>query len=108
MKVQISVLIPVYNAEIYITRCLKSLSEQTFTDFEIICINDGSKDNSLSILQNYAKQEPRLRVFTQENAGVAATRNRLLETAQGKYIAFVDADDWVEKSYLEKLYQAAE
>ena len=108
MQPRISVLVPVYNAENYIVSCLQSLSKQTFTDFEIICIDDGSKDNSLCILHDYAKQETRLRVFCQDNAGVAATRNRLLVTARGKYVAFVDADDWVEATYLEKLYQAAE
>lgn len=108
MKPKISVLIPVYNAGKYLPRCLQALQDQTFKDFEIICIDDGSTDNSLQYLQTLANQKQHLRVFTQKNAGVAVTRNRLLDAAQGKYISFVDADDWIEQTYLEKLYQAAE
>ena len=108
MKPQISVLIPVYNAEKYLAKCLECCCGQTFTEYEIICVDDGSTDKSLAILQDYAKQDTRLRILSQKNTGVAATRNRLLKEARGKYIAFVDADDWVEPTYLEKLYQAAE
>ena len=107
MYPKVSVLIPVYNAEKYLPGCLKSVSAQTFTDIEIICINDGSTDQSAIYLETYSRQEPRLRVIHQPNAGVAATRNRLLKEAHGKYIAFVDADDWIKPGYLQKLYEAA-
>lgn len=108
MQPKISVLIPVYNAQKYIKSCVDMLSKQTFSDIEIICLNDGSTDNSVEILQQLATQEKRLKIVTQENGGVAVARNRLIQEAQGKYIAFVDADDKVLPEYLEKLYVAAE
>lgn len=104
----ISVLIPVYNAGKYLSACLESVAKQEWTDFEIICLDDGSTDNSLNLLRTFQKQEPRLRVFTQTNAGVAITRNRLIEYACGRYIAFVDADDLISPDYLKTLYKAAE
>ena len=108
MTPQISVLIPVYNAERYLPQCLRSLSEQTFCDFEIIAVDDGSSDSSLKLLEDFAARDKRLRIISQKNAGVAAARNRLLKEACGKYLAFVDADDWVKKEYLYKLYAAAD
>lgn len=91
----VSVLIPVYNAEKFLPACLRSLQEQTFTDFEVLCINDGSKDQSQKILEQFAAGNARFRFINQPNAGVGATRNRLLQEAYGEFIAFVDADDWV-------------
>ena len=108
MTPQISVLIPVYNAEKYLPQCLQSLAEQTYTDFEIIAVEDGSTDGSPEVLQSFAVRDKRLRIVRQKNAGVASARNRLLKEARGKYLAFVDADDWVKPNYLEKLYAAAE
>lgn len=108
MAPKISILIPVYNAEKYVSKCLDSLLKQTFTDFEIICLNDGSSDNSFDVCQLFARQDKRIRALTQKNAGVARTRNRLVDEAQAQYIAFVDADDWVEPTYVEKLYQKAQ
>lgn len=105
---QISVLIPVYNAGKYLSACLESVRAQTLTDIEIICIDDGSTDNSAAVLREFAAREPRLKISTQKNAGVAVTRNRLMHAAQGKYLAFIDADDTVAQTYLEQLYQAAE
>lgn len=107
MSPKISVLIPVYNAEKYLPRCLASLQRQTLSDFEIICIDDGSADQSLKILQKAAKEDARIRCFTQANQGVAATRNRLLSLAQGEYVSFVDADDLVSEDYFQKLYAVA-
>lgn len=108
MQPSVSVLIPVYNAKLYLKQCLQSVSAQTYKHFEIICINDGSTDESAQCLRSYARQEPRLRCITQSNKGVAATRNRLLQEAKGKYITFLDADDWWEPDFLEKMYTAAE
>lgn len=108
MSPAVSVLIPVYNAEKYIEECLLSLSKQTFGDFEIICLDDGSQDSSAKVLASVSTREPRLRVITQPNAGVAVTRNRLLKEACGKYVAFIDADDWVAPDYLQSLYAVAE
>ena len=104
----VSVLIPVYNAEKFLPACLRSLQEQTFTDFEVLCINDGSKDQSQKILEQFAAGNARFRFINQPNAGVGATRNRLLQEAYGTFIAFVDADDWVAPTYLEDLYTAAQ
>lgn len=108
MSPKISVLIPVYNAQKYLRTCLESIQKQTFTDFEIICLDDGSTDGSLHFLEDFQNQEPRLQVFTQVNVGVAATRNRLMRQACGTYIAFVDADDLIAPDYLAKLYTAAQ
>lgn len=108
MSPEISVLVPVYNAEKYLPDCLQSLQNQTFTDFEIVCVNDGSTDKSGALLSSWAAREKRLRVVNVPNAGVAEARNRLLTEAKGKYIAFVDADDWVEPDYLAKLHTEAQ
>lgn len=108
MSPQVSVLIPVYNAEKYLEQCLSSLSAQTFTDFEIICLDDGSRDSSAKVVRAVMRGEPRLRFIEQTNVGVAAARNRLLSEARGKYVAFVDADDWAEPEYLQALYETAE
>ncbi len=105
--IEVSVLIPVYNAAHYLPACLDSVRKQTFTSIEIICVNDGSTDSSQDILEKYATGEPRLRVIKQPNCGVAVTRNRLLQEARGKYIAFVDADDVIKPDYLEKLVHKA-
>ncbi|MBR4592825.1 MAG: glycosyltransferase [Elusimicrobiaceae bacterium] len=108
MPPKISVLIPVYNAEKYLPACLQSICAQTFKDFEIVCLDDGSCDGSVQWLRTMQSHEPRLRIITQANAGVAAARNRLLKQARGEYIAFIDADDLVKPEYLEKLYAAAQ
>lgn len=100
---KISIIIPVYNAEQYLEECLLSISQQTFTDFEIWAINDGSKDRSLEILKKYQEKEPRLKVFSQENKGVSAARNLGLENASGDFITFVDADDTIKNDYLSQL-----
>ena len=104
----ISVLIPVYNAERYLSVCLDSILQQTFSDFEIICINDGSSDHSSEILQKYVLKDKRIHVINQINSGVAATRNRLVQEIRGKYFVFVDADDYVRPSYFQRVYEVAE
>lgn len=93
---KISVIIPVYNVEKYLEKCLDSVINQTYKNLEIICINDGSPDNSHTILEEYAKKDERIIVINQENAGVSAARNHGLDIATGEYIAFVDSDDWLE------------
>lgn len=106
---QISVLVPVYNAERFLSACLDSILTQTYKDFELICVDDASTDSSLQILQTYAQRDPRVRIITQSvNQGVAQTRNILLSSATGKYIAFVDADDIILPAYLETLYKTAQ
>lgn len=102
----ISVIVPVYNVESYLKRCLDSLLKQTYTDFELLLINDGSTDSSALICEEYASKDSRIRVIHQENAGPSAARNRGIELAQGSYITFVDSDDFVEADYLENLHTA--
>lgn len=103
-----SIIVPVYNVKKYLKECLDSIVNQTFKDFEVICINDGSTDDSLKILEEYALNDKRITVITQENQGPGAARNRALDIAQGKYTLFVDPDDWIELNALETLYNAAE
>jgi len=105
---KVSVIIPVYNIEKYIGICLDSLLNQTFTDYEIICVNDGSKDASLDILNEYKERDNRIKVITKPNGGSGSARNRGLEDAQGKYVQFLDGDDYFEPEMLEKLYNLAE
>lgn len=94
---KISVIVPVYKAENYLHRCVDSLLAQTFQDFEILLVDDGSPDRSGEICDEYAKKDERVRVFHKENGGVSSARNLGLDHAVGEYICFVDSDDWVEK-----------
>lgn len=103
----ISVIVPVYNVKPYLKRCLNSILEQTYTNFELILVNDGSNDGSAFILEEYAKKDNRIRIIHQENMGVSAARNRAIDEAKGDYVTFIDSDDFVEDFYLEHLYQAA-
>lgn len=91
----ISIIVPIFNAEEYLQQCLDSLINQSYQDIEIICVNDSSTDNSLSILQSYS-YDSRVKIILKENEGVSLARNRGLEEAQGDYIMFVDADDWID------------
>ncbi len=101
----ISVILPVYNADKTLSKCIESILSQKFTDFELIIINDGSSDNSQSICENYVAQDNRIQLINQQNEGVSYARNIGLDTAQGKYICFVDADDWVENEYLSAFFR---
>ncbi len=102
----ISVIIPVYNVEEYLNRCVNSILAQTFTDFELILVDDGSADCSLIICEEYAEKDNRIKVLHQENHGASVARNFGVKHASGKYIIFVDSDDWVAPEYLERLYKA--
>ncbi len=105
----ISVIIPVYNAETYLKECLGSVVQQSLQDIEIICIDDGSTDGSVSIIEAYRKAFPYIKLLRQENQGAGAARNRGIEYASGKYIAFMDADDcYPHQDTLRKLYTSAE
>ena len=99
---KVSVIVPVYNQEKYIGRCIDSILSQTMTDFELILINDGSIDKSLDILKKYAKKDKRIKVIDQKNMGVAKTRNKGIDLASGEFIAFVDNDDYLDNTYLEE------
>jgi len=103
----VSVIIPVYNAEKYLHECLNSVIKQTLHNIEIICINDGSTDKSLAILNEYKQKDNRLIVLTQENKGAGAARNLGLNISKGKYLSFLDADDFFNYTMLEKAYNKA-
>lgn len=105
---EISVVIPVYNVEDYLEECLDSIVNQTFTDLEIICVNDGSKDNSLEILNEYAKKDDRIIVIDQENGGHAVATNVGMDRATGRYLFLMDSDDMLKLDALELTYNAAE
>ncbi|MBR4154157.1 MAG: glycosyltransferase [Paludibacteraceae bacterium] len=99
----VSIIVPVYKAERWLHRCVDSILAQTMTDFELLLINDGSPDKSGEICDDYATKDSRIRVFHKENGGVSSARNLGLDNAQGEWISFIDADDWVEKEYLAML-----
>jgi glycosyltransferase involved in cell wall biosynthesis len=103
---QISVIVPVFQAEKNLHRCIDSILAQTYSDFELILVDDGSLDNSGKICDDFASKDDRVFVVHKQNAGVSAARNTGLELAQGLYIAFVDSDDYVDARYLEKLIHA--
>lgn len=94
--IKFSIIVPVYNVEKYLPKCLDSLVNQTYSNIEIICINDGSTYSSLKILEEYAKKDNRIKIINQENQGVSVARNEGIDNAIGDYILFVDADDWIE------------
>ena len=102
--IKISVIVPVYNTEKYLERCIKSIINQSLTDIEIIVINDGSTDNSEQILKNFACKDSRIRIINQKNAGLSITRNNGLQIASGEYISFIDSDDYIHKDMIKILY----
>lgn len=99
MNPKISVIVPVYNGENYISRCIESILLQTFTDFELLLIDDGSKDNSGNICDKYALKDKRIKVFHKKNGGVSSARNLGLYHAKGEWVSFIDADDYIEQNY---------
>lgn len=105
ITMKISIIIPVYNVAQYLPACLDSVLGQYFPDFEVICVNDGSTDDSLVILEEYAAKHPQLKIINQGNAGTASARNHGVVEAKGDYVWFVDSDDWVEKDALQILSQ---
>lgn len=103
-----SIIIPVYNAEKYLTECIDSIVEQTYKNLEIICVNDGSTDRSFDILQKYQKDDCRIYIINQSNSGPSSARNAGLGIAKGRFVWFVDADDYIEQRACERLYQVAQ
>lgn len=107
-NIKVSVIIPVYNVEKYIRKCLDSVCAQTLEDIEIICVNDCSPDDSIEILKEYASKDNRIKIIDfKENRGVAVARNEAIKIATGEYIGFVDSDDWIDLDFYEKLYKKA-
>lgn len=106
--VKVSVVVPVYNVEKYLRTCLDFIVAQTLREIEIICVNDGSTDGSLAILEEYAKEDARIKIISQENRGLSGARNTGMDAATGEYVAFVDSDDWFYSlAALEELYERA-
>lgn len=102
----VSIIVPVYNSENYIDRCLESILGQTYEDLEIVLVNDGSTDRSKEIMERYAAKDERIKIVSQKNQGVAAARNTGLDNVTGDYILYVDSDDWIEKNMLERMIVA--
>ncbi|HEM5150953.1 TPA: glycosyltransferase family 2 protein, partial [Streptococcus suis] len=103
---EVTVIIPVFNAEKSIEKCYNSIQKQTFQDYEILLVNDGSTDNTESLLATIAKSDSKVRVINKKNEGVAVTRNFAVLEAKGKYILFMDNDDFIDPDYIEKFYNA--
>ena len=103
MKPKISVIVPMYNAERYVGKCIESVQAQTYIDWQMILVDDGSKDKSLEVCQSYADLDNRISVIHQENAGPGIARNTGVAKATGDYVVFVDSDDYIEKDYFEML-----
>lgn len=104
---KLSVIVPVYNAELTIRKCVDSLLAQTISDFEVVLVDDGSPDRCGSICDEYAQQDPRVKVIHQQNGGVSVARQTGIDNAIGEYTIHVDSDDWVEPTELEELYKKA-
>ncbi len=102
--IKISIIMPIYNAEKYLERSIESIQKQTLQNIEIILVNDGSTDNSLSICRKYAKEDKRIKIVDKPNGGVSSARNVGMEIATGEYIGFVDADDWIKPKMYENMY----
>lgn len=105
---KISIIIPVYNAAEHLAPCLEGLLTQTLGDIEIICVDDGSRDSSLEVLNSFAARDSRIKLLSQQNRGCGGARNSGLDRATGDYILFIDADDYVEGDYCQRMYEAAE
>ena len=109
MDIKVTVIIPIYNMEQYLAECIETVISQTLQEIEILCINDGSTDQSLQILQKYSKNDTRLVIINQSNQGVAISRNKGIQTAKGKYVMFMDPDDkYPNSNVIQKLYEAVE
>lgn len=106
-SVKVSIIVPLFNTEKYIEKCLECLVNQTLKDIEIIVINDGSTDNSITVVERFSNKDDRIIILNQENKLQGAARNLGIKKAKGEYIGFVDSDDWVDSDYFEKLYTLA-
>lgn len=107
-KKLISIIIPVYNVAKYLPRCIESILNQSYKEFEAIFINDGSLDNSLEVLQKYSEKDNRIYIIDKKNEGTGEARNTGLKKAKGKYISFIDSDDWIHKDYLKLMFEEIE
>ncbi len=106
-NIKVSVIVPVYNVEKYLKRCLDSIINQTLKDIEIICVNDGSTDGSFEILKEYSSKNSNIKIINKQNEGLSCARNDAMKIARGEYIGFVDSDDYIDLNFFEKLYLSA-
>ena len=106
-QIKVSVVMPVYNAGEYLSRAISDVLSQTLSELELICVDDGSTDNSHDIIKRFAAKDKRVRVIREKNAGPSVARNSGLKSAKGKYVIFLDADDFYEKILLSELYHTA-
>ena len=106
-NIKISVIIPIYNAEKYLEKCLDSIISQSLKEIEIICVNDGSTDNSLEILKKLQLEDKRIIVINKKNGGSSSARNAALKVARGEYCLNIDSDDWIEQGYFKAIYEKA-
>lgn len=106
-KPKVSVIVPIYNVEKFLSQCLDCLINQTLKDIEIICVNDGSTDNSLQILEEYSQKDERIKIINQANGGLSSARNSGIKIAQGEFIGFLDSDDYLDLNFYESLYSRA-
>ena len=102
---EISIVVPVFNVEKFLKKCIESIISQSFSNFEVLLVNDGSTDGSLDICLQYTKIDDRVKVINKKNGGLSDARNAGIKYATGKYICFIDSDDFIEKEYLQKLYK---
>ena len=107
-EIKVSIVVPVYNVEKYIEKCIDSIVKQTYNNLELIIVNDGSKDNSEQIILKKAKEDKRIKYIKKQNGGLSSARNVGIKAATGKYICFIDSDDWIDKKYVEVLVNTAE
>ena len=105
--IKVRVMVPVYNTSKYLKKCLDSVINQSLKEIEIICVNDGSTDNSLEILKEFSKKDKRIIIIDKKNGGLTSARNAALEIANGEYCLNIDSDDWIEQGYLEVMYEKA-
>ena len=103
---KISIIIPIYNVEDYVGKCLESVTNQTLKDIEVICVDDGTKDNSCAVVEAYMKEDDRIKLVHKENGGLSSARNYGLQYATGEYTWWIDSDDYIEKNGCERLYDA--
>lgn len=102
-KIEFTVVVPIYNSEKYLSRCIESIIAQTYTEWELILVNDGSTDRSLEIMQKYKKEDRRIKIISQKNAGPGIARNRGIENANGNFVIFIDSDDYIDQNYFKIL-----
>ena len=108
MTPTVSIIVPIYNAEKHLARCIDSILNQEYTDFELLLVNDGSTDSCGSICDSYAEQDSRIRVIHKENTGVSDSRNQAIDQARGTYLQFLDSDDWITPDATTLFVRAAE